>query len=52
VVLRDPGGGGPNISLDQGATRYPWKYRPHDDFVVLANLDDNLFCAVQKAGEH
>jgi hypothetical protein len=79
VVLRDPAGRGPNISLDQigerrtgkrnrlhldlytqdqmkeveklitiGATRYPWRYRPGDDFVVLADPDDNLFCVVQQ----
>jgi hypothetical protein len=31
-----------------GATRYPWRYRPGADFVVLADPDDNLFCVVQK----
>ena len=82
VVLRDPTGRGPNVSLDQGAarrvgkrsrlhldlythdqkheverliklgaTRYPWRYRPGDDFIVLADPDDNLFCVVQVAGE-
>ena len=30
-----------------GATRYPWRYLPDDDFVVLADPDDNLFCVVQ-----
>ncbi len=30
-----------------GATRYPWRYQPGDDFVVLADPDDNLFCVVQ-----
>jgi catechol 2,3-dioxygenase-like lactoylglutathione lyase family enzyme len=82
VVLRDPAGRGPNISLDKtperrtgrrsklhldlyttdqerevarllelGAVRYPWRYRPGDDFVVLADPDDNLFCVVEvKAG--
>jgi hypothetical protein len=80
VVLQDPLGRGPNISLDQyperckgkrsklhldlytddqqneverlisfGATRYPWRYKPSDDFVVLADLDDNLFCVVKIA---
>ena len=78
VVLRDPSGRGPNVSLDQvsekrprgrlhldlytsdqaaeverlvrlGATRYPWNYRQGDDFVVLADPDDNLFCVVQLA---
>ncbi len=78
VILRDPGGKGPNISLDQsptrrigmrswlhldlyttkqqdeverlvqlGATRYPWRYTPHADFVVLEDPDGNLFCVVQ-----
>ena len=78
VVLRDPEGKGPNLSLDQvlekrsgkrsrlhldlytnnregeverlikiGATRYLWRYKPHDDFVVLEDPDGNLFCVVQ-----
>jgi catechol 2,3-dioxygenase-like lactoylglutathione lyase family enzyme len=78
VVLRDPAGRGPNMSLDKvpgrrsgkrsrlhldlytnhrqreverlirlGATRYPWRYRPGDDFVVLEDPDGNLFCVVQ-----
>ncbi len=77
VVLRDPEGSGPNVSLqardrrsegrswlhldlytsDQeseverlielGATRYPWRYRPRADFVVLEDPDGNLFCVVQ-----
>jgi catechol 2,3-dioxygenase-like lactoylglutathione lyase family enzyme len=78
VILRDPGGRGPSISLDQsatrrtgkrswlhldlyttnqqgeverlvqlGATRYPWRYQPHADFVVLEDPDGNLFCVVQ-----
>ena len=77
VVLRDPEGRGPNVSLDRlperragkrsrlhldlytnnqedevgrlvhiGATRYPWRYRPGDDFVVLGDPDGNLFCVV------
>jgi len=80
VVLRDPVGKGPNLSLDQvperrsgkrsrlhldlyandreregerlvhlGAKRYPWRYKPHDDFVVLEDPDGNLFCVVQVA---
>jgi catechol 2,3-dioxygenase-like lactoylglutathione lyase family enzyme len=78
VILRDPKGQGPNVSLDQipekrtgkrgrlhldlyatdqqgeverlvklGATRYPWRYRPGDDFVVLEDPDGNLFCVVE-----
>jgi catechol 2,3-dioxygenase-like lactoylglutathione lyase family enzyme len=78
VVLRDPDGRGPNLSLDKypeprsgkrsrlhldlyaddrdaevqrllslGAVCYPWRYKPGDDFVVLQDPDDNLFCVVQ-----
>jgi len=81
VVLRDPEGHDPNLSLDKisekrtgkrsrlhldfyandrageverlveiGATRYPWRYRPGDDFAVLEDPDGNLFCVVQVAG--
>lgn len=80
VVLRDPDGKGPNVSLNRvptrragkrsrlhldlytsdrdgeverlvelGATRYPWRYRPNSDFVVLEDPDGNLFCVVQRA---
>ena len=79
VVLRDPSGRGPNLSLDRvaerrtgkrsrihldlytedqageverlvalGASRYPWRHQPGDDFIVLADPDDNLFCVVQQ----
>ena len=79
VVLRDPSGKGPNLSLERvperrsgkrsrlhldlytnnreaevdrlikiGAIRYPWRYRPGSDFVVLEDPDGNLFCVVQK----
>jgi catechol 2,3-dioxygenase-like lactoylglutathione lyase family enzyme len=82
VVLTDPRGRGPNLSLNQcahkrsgkrsrlhldlyardkeqeaarlielGASRYPWRYRPHDDFTVLEDPDGNLFCVVQVAAE-
>lgn len=77
VILRDPAGNGPNLSLDQvatkrkarsrlhldlyaddqpaeverlikiGATRYPWRYPPDADYVVLEDPDGNLFCVVQ-----
>lgn len=33
--------------LALGARRYPWRYSPHDDYVVLADPDENLFCVVQ-----
>jgi catechol 2,3-dioxygenase-like lactoylglutathione lyase family enzyme len=36
--------------LSLGAIRYPWRYRPGDDFAVLQDPDDNLFCVVQKRG--
>lgn len=80
VVLRDPTGTGPNLSLQRvperrsgkrsrlhldlysnkseaevarliniGASRYPWRYRPGGDFVVLEDPDGNLFCVVQKS---
>jgi len=32
-----------------GARRYPWRYRPGADFVVLEDPDGNLFCVVEKA---
>ena len=32
-----------------GATRYPWRYKPGDDFIVLEDPDGNLFCVVQVA---
>lgn len=78
VVLRDPEGTGPNLSLDRipekrtgkrsrlhldlyaddqkreverlvqlGAKRYPWRYKPGNDFIVLEDPDGNLFCVVQ-----
>jgi catechol 2,3-dioxygenase-like lactoylglutathione lyase family enzyme len=31
-----------------GASRYPWRYRPNGDFVVLEDPDRNLFCVVQR----
>ena len=34
--------------LAAGARRYPWKYRPGADFVVLEDPDGNLFCVVEK----
>ena len=26
-----------------GVTRYPWRYKPDDDFIVLEDPDGNLF---------
>jgi catechol 2,3-dioxygenase-like lactoylglutathione lyase family enzyme len=84
VVLCDPGGRGPNISLEKvpepfgpigktsrvhldlytddqegeverliglGATRYPRRYSPGEDFVVLEDPDGNRFCVVQITSE-
>ncbi|MFK7693242.1 VOC family protein [Paenibacillus sp. HJGM_3] len=31
-----------------GARRYPWRYPPYADYVVLEDPDGNLFCVVQK----
>jgi hypothetical protein len=78
VILKDPSGRGPNVSLDRvaarrtgrrsslhldlyttnqsgeverliklGAARYPWRYEPGADYVVLEDPDGNLFCVVQ-----
>ena len=30
-----------------GASRYSWRYKQDDDFVVLEDPDGNLFCVVQ-----
>jgi catechol 2,3-dioxygenase-like lactoylglutathione lyase family enzyme len=77
VILADPHGRGPNVSVDQapakrtgkrgwihldlyttkqrteverlvrlGARRYPWRYGPNADYVVLEDPDGNLFCIV------
>ena len=79
VILKDPTGRGPNLSLDRvngsrprprgrmhldlysvaqaseiarleglGARRYPWRYEPGADYVVLEDPDGNLFCVVSK----
>jgi hypothetical protein len=31
-----------------GAKRYPWRYPPGADYVVLEDPEGNLFCVVQK----
>jgi hypothetical protein len=33
--------------LEIGAKKYNWDYKAGDDFIVLADPDDNLFCVVQ-----
>lgn len=30
-----------------GARRYPWRYEPGADYIVLEDPDGNLFCVVQ-----
>jgi hypothetical protein len=35
--------------LKLGATRHPQTYEPDDDFIVLEDPDDNLFCVVDKS---
>jgi len=83
VILCDPEGRGPNLSLDQapvrrsgkrswihldlytthqdreverlvalGATRYPWRYGPGADYVVLEDPDGSLFCVVGVAEKY
>ena len=34
-----------------GATRYPRRYSPDEDFIVLQDPDDNRFCVVQVTSE-
>ncbi len=36
-----------NRLLKLGATRHPQEYDPEEDFVVLKDPDENLFCVVQ-----
>jgi glyoxalase superfamily protein len=79
VILKDPTGRGPNVSLNQTNEGHPEEYRLHldlyaddqegevrrliglgaslhrpaqpgEDFVVLADLDRNLFCVVDTKG--
>jgi catechol 2,3-dioxygenase-like lactoylglutathione lyase family enzyme len=38
--------------LALGATRYPWRYGPGADYVVLEDPDGNLFCVVEVAGDY
>jgi catechol 2,3-dioxygenase-like lactoylglutathione lyase family enzyme len=85
VVLRDPGGKVPNVSLEKvpepfehigktsklhldlytndqegeverlveiGATRYPRRYSPGEDFIALEDPDGNRFCVVQVTSEN
>ena len=34
--------------LKLGAKKYPWRYPPGADYVVLEDPEGNLFCVVQK----
>lgn len=38
--------------LQLGARRYPWRYPPGSDFVVLEDPGGNLFCVVAKPDDH
>jgi Glyoxalase-like domain len=38
--------------LKLGARRYPWRYAPGGDFVVLEDPGGNLFCVVAKQEDH
>jgi catechol 2,3-dioxygenase-like lactoylglutathione lyase family enzyme len=35
-----------------GASRYPWRYGPDPDYVVLEDPDGNLFCVVEVSEEY
>ena len=35
-----------------GATRYPRRYSPDEDFIVLEDPDGNRFCVVQVTSEN
>jgi len=47
-LYRDDAQGEVERLLALGARRYPWRYRPGADFVVLSDPDGNLFCVVQR----
>lgn len=34
--------------LGLGARRYPWRYGPDADYIVLEDPDGNLFCVVER----
>lgn len=38
--------------LALGARRYPWRYGPDADYVVLEDPDGNLFCVVEVAEDY
>jgi catechol 2,3-dioxygenase-like lactoylglutathione lyase family enzyme len=38
--------------LALGANRYPWRYGPQADYVVLEDPDGNLFCVVDVSADY
>ena len=38
--------------VELGARRYPWRYNPGADYVVLEDPDGNLFCVVEVADDY
>jgi Glyoxalase-like domain len=38
--------------IEIGATRYPRRYSPDEDFIVLEDPDGNRFCVVQVTSEN
>lgn len=38
--------------VELGAGRYPWRYGPDADYVVLEDPDGNLFCVVEVSEEY
>jgi len=42
-------GGSRTFNQRWGDPRYPWRYKPGRDFVVLQDPSGNLFCVVEKA---
>jgi len=49
VVLCDPKGRGPNVSLDQVPDRRSGQRNRLHDFIKLQDPDGNDFCVVQKS---
>jgi hypothetical protein len=37
--------------IEIGASRYPRRYSPNEDFIVLEDPDSNRFCVVQVTSE-
>ena len=51
AILREEGNREGEVErlVKVGATRYPWRYKLSDDFVVLEDPHGNLFCVVEVA---